>query len=77
MVQLRIRAVSKRASLTHAQDYSTVTFGAKPGARPNSARPGGTSQRSGGGGNSMTTGSGISAAKLDGETEELKRASLP
>ena len=61
----------------HAQDYSTVTFGAKPGARPNSARPGGTSQRSGGAPNSMTTGSGIAAAKLDAESEELKRASAP
>eukprot|EP00967_Tisochrysis_lutea_P059070 scaffold75296_cov22-Tisochrysis_lutea.AAC.1 len=48
------------------QDFTTVTFGAKPGAK----RPAGGG---GGGGGGATTSAGLSAAKLDAETEELKR----
>jgi len=60
------------------QDFNQVSFGSKsgPGAKPNAApgsRPASAAQRAGGGGSSVTP-SGMSAAKLDAETDELKRA---
>jgi len=50
------------------QDFSTVTFSnkPKPGAAKTGPRPGGA-----------TTSSGMSAAKLDAETDELKRELRP
>jgi len=51
------------------QDFTTVTFGAKPGAK----RPAGGG---GGGGGGATTSAGLSAAKLDAETEELKHQTV-
>mmetsp|Transcript_2810 Transcript_2810/g.6286 ORF Transcript_2810/g.6286 Transcript_2810/m.6286 type:complete len:112 (+) Transcript_2810:53-388(+) len=62
------------------QDFETVSFSSKPGAggsRPTSARPGtggaSSAQRAQGSANSMTSGTGLSARKLEDETEELKR----
>jgi len=47
------------------QDFNTVTFGSKP--------VGGSTKKPGGGSGGSTTSTGMSAAKLDAETEELKR----
>ena len=57
-----------------------MTFGAKPGAGGTSARGGGggtsAAQRAYGSANSMNAGTGISARKLEDETEELKHQTV-
>lgn len=53
----------------NGQDFSTVTFGAKPGAS-------GAKKPGGGGGGGALTATGMSAAKLDAETDELKHATV-
>jgi len=64
------------------QDFNTVTFGSRPGGGGTNAASVKQAQRSGvavdtsrrtGVGNSNIASTGLSAAKLDNETEELKR----
>ncbi|KAL1510948.1 hypothetical protein AB1Y20_005775 [Prymnesium parvum] len=63
------------------QDWNEVTFTNKPpAARPGSAQPGSgnatSAQRAHGSANSMTAGTGLSARKLEDETEELKHQTV-
>ena len=56
------------------QDFTTVTFSKKPpGPKPGGAGP---AKPGGGGGGSSATSTGMSAAKLDAETDELKHATV-
>uniref|UniRef100_A0A7S3F1H1 HTH cro/C1-type domain-containing protein n=1 Tax=Haptolina ericina TaxID=156174 RepID=A0A7S3F1H1_9EUKA len=69
------------------QDWGTISFSNTPrGGKTNTASTVRDAQRSGaqisqdkkhgGGGNSMTGGTGISATKLENETDELKHATV-
>jgi len=63
------------------QDWQEVTFGSKPSTsnRPSSAKPGtgaSSAQRAYGSANSMHAGTGLSARKLEDETEELKHQTV-
>ena len=56
------------------QDFTTVTFSKKPpGPKPGGTGP---AKPGGGGGGSSATSTGMSAAKLDAETDELKHATV-
>jgi len=59
------------------QDFNTVSFGTKqPQNRPASAGKAPGAPKAGGGGGGTQTASGISAAKLEAETDELAHAKV-
>ena len=68
-----VRPTKKHCPLTYAQDFETVTFSNRPTSARKPPGAGGGAPRGCG---SAATSSGIAAAKLENETEELKRKQI-